>query len=210
MSKHILVNKYLSLREKEYFHHRYEKNLITLHHTVGGSAKSTFNSWNQDNSRVATPYIIDRAGAIYELFDPGLWAGHHGIKHNINRLDKRSIGIELCNWGPLYKKSGLIFNTYNHTYHGDVYDCGDVYRHSRYYEPYSEAQINSLVNLVNHLFKQFPTIPRDTPESKKTNVKRFKRYRGIIGHFHVRKDKSDVHPGFPWKTLVKECGLRED
>ncbi len=41
-----------------------------LHHTAGGSARSTFNYWNGNATRIATAYIVERDGTIFEVFDP--------------------------------------------------------------------------------------------------------------------------------------------
>jgi hypothetical protein len=46
------------------------KDLLVLHFTAEASAEGAFSSWVADTSRVATAYIVDRDGTIYETFDP--------------------------------------------------------------------------------------------------------------------------------------------
>ena len=63
-----------------------EKTLLVLHHTVGGTAESTFNYWSY----------------------------HLGIKDlPRGQVDRRSIGIELASEGALTKKDGKVLAFYN-------------------------------------------------------------------------------------------------
>lgn len=85
------------------------KTQLYLHHTVGGSAISTYNYWEGKTNRVATAYIIERDGTIYEVFDPHYWAWHLGLKTASNTIaNKQSIGIEIASEGAL--RSGAELN----------------------------------------------------------------------------------------------------
>src|SRR5919109_600338 len=92
----------------EYFAHSHPKDLVVLHHTVGASARSTFESWRTDGKRIATAYIVERDGAIYEIFPPECWAYHIGVKGR-RELDRRSIGIEIASEGALECRAGQYF-----------------------------------------------------------------------------------------------------
>ncbi len=86
----------------QYFAEEFPKKQIYLHHTVGGTAKSTFDWWNGTPDRVGTAFIIDRDGTIYQVFDPKYWAFHLGLTTSNNLItNKSSIGIEIANWGAL-------------------------------------------------------------------------------------------------------------
>lgn len=97
------VDQSMRLTPDQYIPERQEKDLVVLHHTVGGTARSTFEWWQTGDreQRVATAYIIDRDGIIYEVFDPAHWAYHLGLKGAAGAHDKRSIGIELASEGGL-------------------------------------------------------------------------------------------------------------
>jgi hypothetical protein len=38
---------------------------------------------------------------------------------------------------------------------------------------------------------------------------RLHEFKGIIGHHHVRRDKSDIHPGFDWNKLIDICRIEQ-
>ena len=90
-----------TLPTKEYVPAVIDKDLIVLHFTAGRSAKSAHQTWLSNPVRVATAYLVDSDGKTYEVFDPSHWAYHLGIKGSRGKHDKRSIGIEIANVGPL-------------------------------------------------------------------------------------------------------------
>lgn len=110
------ILRHLRLSSGQYMQDVLRKTQIVLHHTVGGSAKSTFDYWQQSADRVATAYIVDRNGDAYEVFDPHYWAFHLGLKSaNNRRANMQSIGIELASEGAL--RSGTELNAVR-TAHG--------------------------------------------------------------------------------------------
>ena len=207
----VTINRSLRLPDHEYFRDSNpNKNLITIHHTVGGSAKNTYIWWMRDGTRVGTAYVIDRDGSIYEFHSPEYWAGHHGVPGDGNQLDFRGIGIELCNFGPVFVKDGGQYNAYNRPFQGQVYDNGVVWRHSQHYEQYPDVQVRALGQLINYLIDKFPGIERQCPKDKQTtDYQKYKDYRGVVGHCHFLTSKSDPHPGLNWGHLIGECRLQE-
>ena len=195
----------MRLPDTEYFHDVSPKNLIVLHHTVGGSAQSTFDWWVTDPKRIGTAYLVERDGTVHEVFPPEKWASHINRKdaqgRQIVELEKRSIGIELCNHGPLTKRGDKFYffdRVSEHTeYSGPVYDCGKLWRDRWYFAAYPVAQLEAVGKLVKELCPRFgiPNMPypNDYLESGVT---------GIVSHAQLRKDKSDVHPGFAWEVLL--------
>ena len=70
-----LKNSYsLRLPDGEFFPAARKKSGIAIHHTVGGTAFSTFNHWLKDRTKagkrrvVGTAFIIDRDGTVYQVF----------------------------------------------------------------------------------------------------------------------------------------------
>lgn len=104
------INQTLRLQPNHYFHDVVPKKQIYLHHTVGGSGVSTFKYWDSQDLCVATAYIVERDGTIYEVFPPEAWAWHLGLKTSSNTIaNKQSIGIEIASEGAL--RSGNELNT---------------------------------------------------------------------------------------------------
>ncbi len=204
------INKSVRLENKDYIQTETSKDLIVLHHTVGGSALSTIDYWKSDPDRIATAYVIERDGVIFEVFDPKYWAFHLGLKGSAGAVDKRSIGIEIASEGGLIQRDGNLYCfgrvSERTLFKQEYYDHGMPWREYRFFDAYSDAQIAAIVELVNHLCDQFK-IPRKTPARHFDFDDGYREFTGIIGHHHVRTDKSDVHPGFSWQRLVEECRL---
>ncbi|MBI4503643.1 MAG: N-acetylmuramoyl-L-alanine amidase [Gemmatimonadetes bacterium] len=113
------VDRTFRLPDSEYFPDPQRKPGIAIHHTVCDSARKTVAFWcsdkssEGDTSHVATAYVIDRDGTIFEAFDPDAWAYQFGLSWPEDQripFEKRFIGIEITSEG------GLLF------------DCGTDYR----------------------------------------------------------------------------------
>lgn len=186
------------LNPKTYFQEEIEKDLIIIHHTASkGDPLGVINFWDNDSVEVATAYIIGIDGKIYQTFESDkMWAYH--LKSDKLSTEKRSIGIELMNIGPVGKNLvGQYFDTYNKKYAGnDVIDLGESWRGFRYFISYPDIQIKSLKDLVNHLCSKH--------NISNVKIPNFFNYdsnnllaKGIAGHISIRPDKTDPHLKFP-------------
>lgn len=207
--------KKIPLASNQYYQGVYAKKQIILHHTAGGSAASSIAHWASNPDHIATPYVIDRDGTIYECFDPKYWAYHLGA--GIKSLEQSSIGIEICSYGSLavalkdkpgkYKKGDFL------TYTGRVISADktvktlpfrpnvnpfignpDVSYTATVWEAYTPEQIAALKQLIPYLCDRFKI-------TLQTDRKNFLEYQnpstlppGIWSHTTVRKDKIDVFP----------------
>ncbi len=122
-------------------------------------------------------YYIDRDGALTAYVEPERIANH------VRGWNPRSIGVEIVNTGR-----------WPHWYDS---------RHQAMDEPYTEAQINTLLALLGHLRERFPAL------------------RWIAGHedldtarVEASDDatqtvwrKRDPGPRFPWARVLAACGL---
>lgn len=191
------------LDDDEYFHEAYQKRQIFIHFTAGSSrALNTINYWNRDEGRIATSYIIDKnTGKIYEVYDPDHWSFHLGISNTNGRLDKSSIGIELCSYGPLKKKNGLYYawpsDWSKEVDKDEVYELDEEFRGHKFYEAYSDKQLDSLKGLLSFLIEEYD-IPvqyhftKDWVNYDESIIEENKP--GIWTHTNVRKDKQDSYP----------------
>jgi len=163
------------LPENEYFPAEYKKKTIVLHHTAGSHRPDwVVSAWDKDQTkggkplRVATQYVIggkstrdgnqDWDGKIIESFPIKSWAHHLGTKNSNNtELNQQSIGIEICNYGPLTKSSNGEYFTYVNSLvpEEDVVDLGKNWRGYRYYQKYTDAQIQSVRDLICMLSAEF-------------------------------------------------------
>ena len=117
-----------SLNENQYIKQVFEKTQIFLHFTSGrSSAKDTISYWNNDTPQIATAYVIDGdTGEIYQAFSPDYFGWHLGIKGTNGKLDKASIGIEICAFGPLVKKNEKFY-AWPNDYSSVIIDPKHVY-----------------------------------------------------------------------------------
>lgn len=192
------VIKKLPLKPEQYYQVAYPKKHIFLHHSAGGSAASSIAHWASNPDHIATAFVIDRDGTIYETFDPKYWAYHLGVRGN-SIIERSSIGIEICSYGALDPAT-------LETYTGKVIPVEKTvkldtpFRNYRVWEKYTAEQIASLSKLLPYLLDRFK-IPMQ-PDRKE-----FWEHRnpatllpGVWSHSTVRLDKIDI---FPQRELVE-------
>lgn len=122
-------------------------------------------------------YYIDRDGALACYVEP------ERIAHHVRGWNPRSIGIEIVNTGR-----------YPHWYDS---------RHQAMDEPYTEAQITTLLALLAHLRGRFTGLrfiagheDLDTARVEASDDPALTVWR-----------KRDPGPGFPWERVLAACGL---
>lgn len=206
--------KQVSLSEEQYVKEETKKVQIVLHHTAGNSsAVSTINDWNTDKrGRIATCITISGKGLskntydgeICQAFSSKFWAYHLGVKSDVFRsrglkfqnLDKISIGIEVCNWGPLEKVGDKFYNYVDREVPADqVCTLDKPYKGHIYYHAYTDAQIESIRQLLVYWNKVWG-IPIKYNETDMWEVSKnaLSAVAGVYTHNSYRKDKNDVSP----------------
>jgi hypothetical protein len=210
------VDRSLALPPDAFFPRREPKSGICLHHTVGGTASSSVNHWRTDEVHVGTAYMIGRDGTIFEIFDPEAWAWQFGLRGWGNdrvAFEKRFIGIEIASEGGLTEHEGTFYcfdrvHSRTRFSQDNVFDCGQDFRGYRYFARYKTAQIDAAIALVNHLCDTFD-IPRRVPDDYLAYYgTQLRDFEGIIGHIHVRDDKSDPLPDRRfWERITAACAL---
>ncbi len=197
------------LEDGQYIKQILEKKQIYLHFTAGGpSAKGVINWWDSNEARIATAYVIDgNDGVVYECFNPDYWSYHLGVKGTRGKLDKASIGIEICNWGPLDEKGGKFYGwpakssgKWISNYEipeNEVLKLDTPHRGYKYYHKITDEQIESVEKLLIYLINEYD-IPvnenfgDDWYEYQEHVIKNVTP--GIWNHVNVRKDKYDLCP----------------
>jgi N-acetyl-anhydromuramyl-L-alanine amidase AmpD len=206
------------LPPSQYFPQACRKDLIVLHFTAGGSARSAFDSWMQSAVQVATAYVVDTDGTIYELFDPRYWAYHLGVRGPAAanwKHDRRSIGIEIANVGPL-RLDAASPGQLNWWPPGNRFQtryCGlaetgryvsKPYRGFQHFAAFPQAQVESVTALAGHLCDTFGIPKRLPPEAKREefDVSFYAGFQGVASHQNFRDDKTDIGPAWDWKALA--------
>jgi len=202
--KGLEVDTTYNLPAEQYLKQEFSKDKLYIHYTVSGpDAKSVINYWDSNTPRIATAFVISgrglEDGKIYETFNPDYWGFHLGVKGTNGKLDKHSIGIEVCAWGELTKKGDNFYNTYGgHVPEDEVCVLNDDWRGEKYFHSFSDKQYKSLEDLIMWAVIEY-NIPvqnicfdRDWLEYDEKNVKN--KTPGIWSHTSVRKDKRDIFP----------------
>ena len=206
--------KQVPLDKDEYIQEEVKKHQIVLHHTAGNSSGvSTIGIWNTDKrGRIATCVTISGKGQsrntydgeICQAFSSKHWAYHLGIKPDVFRangvkpqnLDKLSIGIEICNWGPLDKVGDKFFNYVDREVPKDqVCELETPYKGHKYYHAYTDAQIESVRQLLLY-WKNVHNIDITYKEEDMWKVSKnaLLGTPGVYTHNSYRRDKTDVSP----------------
>lgn len=228
----VIVDQFME--KGEYYEEVFEKNTVYIHHTAGAHrADYVIKAWDTDDvvdekvgkksvRVVATAYVIgglstrvntDVAfdGAIYRAFDDKYWAHHLGTTFANNRkLNQQSIGIEICNYGPLKKGADGKYYTYVNTVVPDNMVCklDKPFKGYQYYHNYSDKQIKATRDLLLFLKAKYPKIEMRTPlltaEGFELNDNAKKGVPGIYNHTNVRTDKFDIYPHPKMIAMLKE------
>ena len=192
------------LSDDQYFQDIHKKTQIYLHHTAGGgNAVSVAKYFQQKEGRVATAFVIGDKGTIVQLFSSKHWAYHLGLKPEVfaekgvayKSLDKISVGIEICNYGPLKKQNGSFIN-----YVGGKVDKNQVteltekYKGHIYWQKYTDEQIESTRQLLVYLCDTYGISREYNDSIFDIDNRALKGENGIFTHNSVRHDKSDIYP----------------
>lgn len=201
-----ITKKLLSIGQ--YVREESKKTAIVFHHTAGNHRPDNqINFWDSDLlGRIGTHYVIggissdgkDKTydGDIFQAIDDKYYAFHLGIKGNLNRFDKQSIGIELCNYGYLVKsQNGKFYNYVQKEVHPDqVVDLGYRWKGYQYWHKYTDAQIQSLKELLTMLLKVHEISKTKVDFDFHSELMNLQKITGIYTHVNFRKDKFDNSP----------------
>ena len=158
--------------------------------------------------KVGTHFVIGRKssttgdslwdGKILKAVDDIYWSYHLGINTKSEELNSKSLSIEICNYGQLtLAKDSRFYNYVNKPIlDEEVVELETPFRGYKYYEKYTDAQLESTRKLILHLKDRW-NIEIDKEIYDKDwfeyNDKWFSTG-GLRTHTQVRKDKFDMSP----------------
>ena len=188
--------------EGSYWRQTYPKNQIVWHHSAGwDSNRRMFESWKFDRRwHVATAVGIQDDGSIMRGYDEQYFAVHIGAYDmrlpNYYKLERQSIGVEVCNWGWLTYRFGKYFSWTNVEIPEEkVIELN--YKQQKYFEKYTDQEMETLKywTILNAMRFDIPLDYRadDMWEYSKNAVQMVP---GIYSHnsYDNRGWKTDVSP----------------
>ena len=202
---------------------KFKKEKIVLHFTAG-HLRGDIMSLTGDRGHVSVPFLIARDGTIYNIHHPeNQWSYHLGpdaLGGNAKQ-SQISIGIEISNYGPLTLVGDNLETAYSRPKNQatgtegapDVY-CSlaeteayvaldTPYRGFKYFAAYTEAQYNSLIQLLRLLTKKYHIPAVFLQKGVRYNrTEEVIHFRGIVTHANYRNDKFDIGPAFDWDRVI--------
>jgi peptidoglycan hydrolase-like protein with peptidoglycan-binding domain len=159
--------------------------------------------------KVGTHFVIGRKssssseiiwdGKVLKAIDDKFWAYHLGINGSKSEeLNSKSITIEICNYGPLtLGKDNVFYNYVNKPVNNeDVVELEKPFKGYKYWEKYTESQLESLKKLIIYLQNKWK-IEIETGiynEDWFNYDDKWFTTGGLRTHTQVRKDKFDLSP----------------
>jgi len=205
------------LMQDEYCAGPTSKEYIFIHHTAGwNDPYKVIDHWERDTrGRIATQYVIGGPhpktkdakydGIVLKCFEDKNWAYHLG-KNGSSHMHSHSVGIEVCNFGPLTKDGDKYYTWANTEVHPDnVCDLGKKWRGYQYWHNYSDEQIASLERLIKHIANEHNINLNLGLKESLLNEEPFSAFgfkddafygkiKGVLSHSNTRKDKTDMYP----------------
>jgi hypothetical protein len=206
---------------------------LVLHFDVCGVSRTCFQVLRE--RALSVHFLLDVDGTIYQTLDLREQA-YHATKANARSIgiEIANLGAYPPKDHPLldewYKKdaAGPYVVLPERLKDGGVRVPGFVARPARpelvkgeiqgqdlvQYD-FTPEQYDSLVKLATALCRTFPKIAPDAPRDASGAVRRealddaeFAAFHGILGHYHVQKNKNDPGPAFDWEKFL--AGVREN
>lgn len=215
----------LDFPQDQYIREEQPKSQIVLHHSAGwDNARGMFAGWKADKQRVATCLGLVDDGTLYQAFPSKYWAYHVNIMSKGNpdylrkiglgkyanmatytAIEKRTIGIEVCNWGQLHPLDGKYHtwasSAINPKYSKEitvpenkVVEYPEKFRGFQFYEKYTDRELESLWRLLRYWCDRYGISKTYHHEMWDVAEGALDGSMGITAHVSFRFDKFDIHP----------------
>jgi N-acetylmuramoyl-L-alanine amidase len=202
---------------------------FVIHYDVAGTSRNCFEVL-QDKRGLSVHFMLDVDGTIYQSLDLKERAWHATIANsrsigievaNIGAypLDDTSAFARWYRKGPDHKvflvvpeasKSSLFSSGVELRPSRDELVVGKVHGQSLQQYDFTPQQYEALAKLTATLCTVFPKIRCDYPRDASgalltTDLSNgdYAKYTGILGHYHVQKNKVDPGPAFQWDHLIE-------
>ena len=149
-------------------------------------------------------FTIELNGTVHEHFSPKYYSNYL----NDSKLDESTISIVLENEGWLTKD---LFDENKYiNYVGHIYNREEVvekrWRNFKYWAPYTNEQMGSLIVLVRNLCKEYK-IPLNVV-SHNTGFKDANIYEGVLYRSNFEKYYTDISPTWDFETFKNKLELK--
>jgi N-acetyl-anhydromuramyl-L-alanine amidase AmpD len=202
------------------------KSMIFIHHTASSANPfGVVDWWKSTAERVATSFIVAghpgtstkwKDGDIIQCFSSSKWAYHLGLTQahlaiggpkalGSVELNRRSIGIEICNWGQLTKTAkGFVAYSGVAVPDNQVHTFETPFRGYKHYQKYTPAQLDTTFQLLRYLGEKW-NIPVAYKGDRIFDLcpECIQGEPGVWTHVSCRPDKFDCFPQPDLITMLK-------
>jgi N-acetylmuramoyl-L-alanine amidase len=205
---------------------------FVIHFDVSGTSRQCFNTLH-DQRDLSVHFMLDLDGTIYQTLDAKERAWHATTSNtrsigieiaNVGAYASREAkpltewyetdasgrtrvviperfgdgGIRTPNFVPRPARPAPV--------------SGKVHGQTLYQYDLTPEQYRALAHLTAALCRVFPKIRCDYPRDElgelirtKLSAEELDRYTGLLGHYHVQRDKVDPGPAFQWESVVQSA-----
>ncbi|HEX7655296.1 MAG TPA: peptidoglycan recognition family protein [Verrucomicrobiae bacterium] len=202
---------------------------FVLHFDVCGTSRTCFQVL-QDDRGLSVHFMLDLDGTIYQTLDLKERAAHATIANDRSiGVEIANIGAyPVAGKNPLAQwyatnANGRVTITLPRNVPPDVLRTPGFIGHPARNEliqgpiqgedlvqyDYTDEQYNALIHLTAALCRIFPKLPCDYPHDANGAVipgklpeAELEKYRGVLGHYHIQRNKDDPGPAMNWPRLI--------
>ena len=204
--------------------------MFVLHYDVAGTARGCFRTL-QDDRILSVHFLLDSDGTIYQTLDLKERAWHATVANDASvGIEIAQIGAYaqpgnpiLRSWyktdeqGPYVafpgiKVTGIATPDFVARPARKELVSGEIHGQKYYQYDFTNEQYAALAKLCATLHVALPRILLDVPRKgdgtmTTTNLsdQELASYEGLLGHFHVQRNKQDPGPAFDWARLLTQA-----
>lgn len=191
------------------WHGSFSRTQFTPYGSTNVKSTEVIKQWERTGEKKGAPYLIDRDGETFKLFDDKDWTHHLNIPATGNHYDKKSVPIMLANELQLIKENNQFYAfEYPHStnrYLGPV--VNNPWNSYQYWAALSEAQVDAALDLTLEICKKYNITPVFYI-GPKWNPKVWEEAT-IFSHSAVKKDATDFPPFPDWVIAkIKDKGIK--
>lgn len=131
--------------------------LVVLHYTASGSSVAAESWFRHPRSQASAHFLVDLDGTVRQLAPLSVRTWHAGGESSRWRggpVNRRSVGIEIVNWGLLERRGEELRTWTGDLYEGESYETDD----GRVWAMFPEAQRDAVVELLAQLVRLYPVL----------------------------------------------------
>ena len=205
---------------------------FVIHFDVCGNSRQCFKIL-QDKRNLSVHFMLDVDGTIYQTLDLkerawhatvandraiGIEVAHigaypapgHPVMRSWYEKDGRGLRVKFPGW---MTETGIRTPGFVARPEREELFEGEINGSRVWMHDFTAAQHAALAKLTAGLARVFPKlrldVPRDAagkPLDRVLTPEEFAAFRGVLGHYHVQKNKNDPGPALDWERLLRDAG----